>query len=47
MPMSLISPTEAKAWTLFDVALQQRGCRIGVVGVNWINNNRAVRHVCR
>jgi hypothetical protein len=40
-PPSLISPTEAKAWALFDVALQQRGCRIGVVGASWMKSMAA------
>ncbi len=40
-PPSLISPAEAKAWALFDVALQQRGCRIGVVGVSWMKSMAA------
>jgi hypothetical protein len=34
----LISPTEAQAWTLFDVALQQRGCKVSTVGVNWMKS---------
>ncbi len=37
-PPSLISPTEAQAWTLFDVALQQRGCKVSTVGVNWMKS---------
>lgn len=40
-PPSLISPTEAKAWALFDVALQQRGCQVGIVGVNWMKSMAA------
>jgi hypothetical protein len=40
-PPSLISPTEAKAWALFDVALQQRGCQVGVIGVNWMKSMAA------
>jgi hypothetical protein len=40
-PPSLISPVEAQAWALFDVALQQRGCRIGGVGVNWMKSMAA------
>jgi hypothetical protein len=40
-PPSLISPTEAKAWALFDVALQQRGCRAGLEGVGWMKSMAA------
>jgi hypothetical protein len=40
-PPSLISPTEAQAWALFDVALQQRGCQVGIVGVNWMKTMAA------
>lgn len=37
-PPSLIPPTEAQACMLFDVALQQRGCKISIVGVNWMKS---------
>ena len=37
-PPSLISPIEAQAWTLFDIALQKRGCKVSSVGVNWMKS---------
>lgn len=37
-PLSLISATELQAWTLFDVALQQRGCKVSIVGVKWMKS---------
>jgi TPR repeat protein len=40
-PPSLISPVEAQAWALFDVALEQRGCRGGNVSVNWMKSMAA------
>jgi hypothetical protein len=40
-PPSLISPAEAKAWSLFDVALKQRGCQVGSIGVNWMKSMAA------
>jgi hypothetical protein len=40
-PPSLISAAEAKAWALFDVALQQRGCRTSIVGVSWMKSMAA------
>jgi TPR repeat protein len=38
VPPGLIAPTEAQAWTLFDVALQERGCRGNGVSVNWMKS---------
>jgi hypothetical protein len=40
-PPSLISPVEAQAWALFDVALQQHGCRVSNVSVNWMKSMAA------
>ena len=40
-PPSLISPVEAQAWALFDVALQQRGCRVSSINVNWMKSMTA------
>ena len=40
-PPSFIAPLEAQAWALFDVALQQRGCRVGSVSVNWMKSMAA------
>lgn len=40
-PLSSISPVESQAWALFDVALEQRGCRIDNVSVNWMKSMAA------
>jgi hypothetical protein len=37
-PPSLISAAEGQAWSLFDLALQQRGCRVSVLGLNWMKS---------
>jgi TPR repeat protein len=39
--LSLISPSEAQAWALFDVALKQRGCRGNGVNVKWMQSMTA------
>jgi hypothetical protein len=40
-PASSIFPIESQAWGLFDVALQQLGCRTSIVSVNWMNSMAA------